>query len=61
VDIKGHSLLGGTLKDFWSFPSDYQNCNYLTCVHVIFHFISFLFTFHVSCTAINTTDLETVQ
>jgi hypothetical protein len=38
VDIKGHSLLGGTLKDFWGFPSDYQNYTYLTCAHMIYCF-----------------------
>jgi len=38
VGIKGHSLLGGTIKDFWGFPSDYQNFNYLTCVHLIYCF-----------------------
>ena len=36
LGIKGHSLLGGTLKDFWDFPSDYQNFNYITCVHLIY-------------------------
>jgi hypothetical protein len=36
VGIKGHSFLGGTLKGFWGFLSDYQNFNYLTCVRLTY-------------------------